>query len=601
MSCKIYILCGLLAMFSLTACVQDEDYVQGRGTLRIALDGVSTSVSTRSTPSELGAPVSTDFDISVTDAAGKEFYHRKYTSEDIPLPFGEYTVTATYGDNPVLALDNPYYCGTTTAAVEPDKVTTADLTCRVGNALISVTFGRDVEEQERFNRFYSSYALDVVLDKRTASITNDQPQRSVYFRAGSSVDLFFSGVLKADGRKVSMQLSTENTLFPQVFQAADHAKVILALPDPQSAVAVDIAKVEMEEATIEGSIPLSWLALPTSAVQHTYDKQGLLTGTDLSFTAGYPGMVWKAEIADASGNVYRTVEGTGPLTSLHTDNAGGWVYLPAGAYTATYYLNLDGGFRQMGARPLIVPEPNVHVTAEAYTSYDLYTRGDVDGANACDAYTVYAPVVTHNVHPSLWEDSRYAPSLQVTLGDNPITGTTDGTTVTFDPQGGQTPSFTPCTLTATLTIGGSTFVGNRELYITGLPVAFAPPTSDNWSGSGTVAWENGEVRLGRNTTSQPQSITCNKFAVPFGTKVEASYNVMLHGAMVATTLTLSFGNEEYFKETSSSGLFNSKDHPFNSMSTFVTTSMVTEAKANNSYGSGQTCSYIYSLTYRYAE
>lgn len=589
---KIYVLCSLLAVSILMACSPEEDY-PGRGTLRIALDGVSASVSTRHTPSELGKPDASDFDISVTNANGKEVYHHKYTSGDIHLLPGEYTITATFGDNPLLALDNPYYIGTAAATVDTENITEANVVCKVGNALVSASFGSTEEEQARFKRFYSSYSLDVILGSHSVSITNERPQSSVYFRAGSSVSLAFSGVLKANGQRVCVPLSTEGTSFPQILEAADHAKVTLTMDEPESAC---ITKIEMEEATLDNVIPVSWLALPTATVQHSYDGQGCLTGTDLSFKADFQAPTWKAEVADASGNIYRTVEGEGSLTSLHQDNAGEWPYLPTGEYAVTYYICLDGTWHRMGSRPLTVPTPDLRVTATAYTSYSLYIQGDADGANACDAYTIYSPMVTHNVAPALMDNPRYAPSLLVTLEGNAITGTTEGSTVSFPDQGGQTPSFDPYTLAATLSFAGNTASATfNDLYITGLPVTFAPPTGNDWTTSGKVEFESDQARLGQNATAGGQSITCSKFAVPQGSRVEIAYDVLANCDIARTTLTLSFGGQTYLSESPS----RFKNQRYTNVVTLVAESAVTQAKADNSYGLAQCYSRVYSLSYKY--
>ena len=89
--------------------------------------------------------------------------------------------------------------------------------------------------------------------------------------------------------------------------------------------------------------------------------------------------------------------------------------------------------------------------------------------------------------------------------------------------------------------------------------------------------------------------------MPTGVKIKAPYDVMMHGATVGTTLTLSFGSTNYFQQKSSSGFLNSQDHYYTDTAYFTTGTEVSEAKAHNSYGSGQTCSRIYSLSYYYSE
>ena len=121
-----------------------------------------------------------------------------------------------------------------------------------------------------------------------------------------------------------------------------------------------------------------------------------------------------------------------------------------------------------------------------------------------------------------------------------------------------TPSFDAYTLSASVTFDKTTATANKDLYITGLPASWTPPTEGDWAVSGTHEW-NGNyndkdcVRLGQNTGSNPQYIYCNLFAIPAGVKIEAPYDVMTQGATVATTLSLSLGNDTYFSQKSRTG------------------------------------------------
>lgn len=600
-SYPLHALLALCAALLTASCGDEAEWAAGEGTLRVVLADVSGTTHTRSTPSELGTPAAELFHISITDAAGRKVYGKPHTAADIPLAAGNYTVEASYGDNAAIAYDAPYYVGTATTTVETGKVAAAEVRCTVGNALVSARFGRDDAERERFDKFYSDYALQVWNGDKAATLPGPQSTRSAYFPAGTSVRLVFTGTLRADGRTVSTTLDAQGTGFPATFQAADHATVTLSLPDPESAAAVDISTVELTEATMAETIPLSWLPTPVATPTHTYDAQGLLTGTDIAFNNAYPGLEWRAVLTDAAGNTVRTAEGTGAIASRAADNAAEWPYIPAGTYTATYYVSIDGAMRQTKTADVTVAAPEITVTADAYTSYSKYLAGDVDAANACDAFTVYAPTASAGIAPALLRNARYGYTLTTTLGGNTIGTTTDGNAATLPDQTGIEPSLTPHALTATVHFGGTTASATKEVRITGLPATYNPPTKADWSGSGTVSWEGDHVRLGRNTMSQPQSITCNRLAVPAGTKVEAPYSVMMHGATVATTLSLSFGSDTYFSEKSPGGAFVSKDVYYEDTKTFTVSADATQAKANNSYGSGQTCSRIYYMNFLYGK
>lgn len=600
---------ALLASLLLAgACTQDEPAPLPDGTIRFAI-GQATEVNdntdTRATPSELGKPLSDKFTLTIRrNGSSQPRYDGKFV-ESMDLPIGTYDITARCGEDVPIGRDAPYYTGTAQATIEDGKTASALIPCRVANALVSVRFGRNADEKARFDKVYTNYGVRVKLGSYSMDITSQQEASSIYFPAGSSPGLTFYGNLRNDGgRSVSMELTSES--LPAVFDRADHAIVTLYMPDPETSAVIDISTVEVETVTMEETIPLSWLPVPKAQSSHRYDANGCLQGTDLTFTNSYPGMTWKAVVTDAEGNQYRSVEGTGSLTSTYADNAEEWPFLPAGEYTATYYLIQNGGTMQTGTRTFTVGQPDIRVTTSCHTSYSLYQQGDVQGANACDPYTIYSPTVSVNIAPALWQNPQYAASLTTTLGGTDIDASStatpaEGITFSYADSRNVTPSLDGYALDATVTFARAEATGSNTVYVTGLPVSFAPPTQDSWWGSGTVSWKAGEVRLGRNALSKPQSITTERLAVPAGVRIRAPYHVLMHGATVATTLTLSFGSYDYFREMSSGGAFNSKDHDFESVTTFTTGSPVTQAKANNSYGSGQTCSYIYYLNYYYAE
>lgn len=609
MTHKSNILSLLLACLGLAlwSCQSDLDLTsEAKGGLRAKLENVLPSVVTRSTPADLGAPGASNFVLNVTDASGAQKYSGAFTDDVIHLPAGRYTVAASCGDNPVIGIDEPYYVGQTSVDVADDKVTEAAITCSVANALVSVNFGQDEAERARFDKFYSSYSLAVVLDDHKAYIYNTASMRSVYFRAGSSVTLEFEGVLRADGQSVTVTLDASQAVgFPSVFSAADHAIVTLTLPDPESAAVVDISKVVLEEATVEGTVPLSWLPLPKATAQHQYDADGDLVGTDIRFTNTFPGMEWSAIVADAAtGEVRRTVSGQGELLSDWSMNKGDWPYLPEGEYTATYSVSLNGSEYNAGSRTFSVGRPNLHITTDCYTSYTKYLEGDVDGANACDAYTIYKPGVRLNVSNALLANGHYAKSCEVTLAGQALSGgSMVGSAFVFPDQTGKAPSFSAYNMSAAASFDKAQASLSEDYYITGLPVVFNPPTREaGWYvAANKVTWTDDNVQLGYMAGAGAHAIACDKFAVPTGTKIDCPYKVRMHGATVATTLTLTAGGTEYFRETSSSGAFNNKNHDYESNAVFVTKDNVSTVKANSSYGSGQTYSVIYSLSYLYAK
>ena len=601
----------LLGMTAIQSCQNDLATPDVQGGLHVTLANVSSSTVTRSTPSELGTPQAEDFHLKVEDLNGMAKYDGALTDKTIKLVGGMYSVTADCGENPIVALNEPYYHGTAMVEVEADKVTEASINCKVGNALISVIFGQNEEEQKRFSRFYDSYALKVKVGEYSVSISNYLSDASAYFRAGSNVELEFTGVLKGTDRQVSCDLDMSGVPnFPKPFKAADHAIITLTLPDPENSVVVDIAKVEMQEATMEETIPLSWLPVPKVTATHQYDGSGTLVGTNLAFQDSYFGMKWKAVVTNSSNTEVRTVEGTNALSSVYSTSQD-WPYLPKGNYTATYYLVKEGEeLSRLGSRTFTIGSPDKLKLnmAGGYTSYTKYLSGDVNGANACDGFTIYQPTASFALSSAIANGSNYK-NLQYEFKGT-IDGTAYGSTKTgtknsgvLDNVTGLTPSLSAHTIGVTAKFDGGSASTSGRFYITGVPVTYAPPTQNaGWTSSGTTDWNDSDggekrVQLGGGAWSQPQYIESSRIAVPSGTVMECPFKVRINGATVQTTLTLSVGNSEYFSEKTTY----MTGKTIESTATFTLTADATSMKANNSYGSGATKSWIYYLTYKYGK
>ena len=83
--------------------------------------------------------------------------------------------------------------------------------------------------------------------------------------------------------------------------------------------------------------------------------------------------------------------------------------------------------------------------------------------------------------------------------------------------------------------------------------------------------------------------------------MDCPYTVATNGATVGTTLTLSVGDYTYFSKDSGTKFFSSVYNKYDDHVTFTLNADATSVKANNSYGSGQTKSFIHKLSYKYAK
>lgn len=254
-----------LAALGMMGCEEELDQVSSGSGFLISLGDASVNVETKSTPEELGEPLKTNFSIEVLKQSTGESETYNYKENlVIPASVGVYDITASYGDNPELALDAPYYEGKVEdkeikeGATEPVSVT---IECKVANALASVVY----EDEAKFQELFSSYGLNVKVGNFNVTLNNSNAGKSAYYQAGSKPTFTFVGTLKGNGKEVTKSLTAEdNSALGEdaTFAAAKHCILTLSLGTTEPGVNLTLSKVEVEEVTINETIPLEWLPAP---------------------------------------------------------------------------------------------------------------------------------------------------------------------------------------------------------------------------------------------------------------------------------------------------------------------------------------------------
>ena len=597
----LYLLISLFTMAIMGACSQEEIDALANGTLRLSIGHAGPKAETRATPAQLGKPLADNFNLRVQRSGSDMVFYEDKVVSDLELKVGTYDITAYYGEDVVIGKDAPYYEGVATALIEEDKSTSVTIPCRVANALISVIFGRDEVERKRFDRFYSDYGLIVKMGDHSLALTADEVESSIYFPAGSTPTLIFYGTLKENDELVWCELSS--TSLPIPFAAADHAIVTLNLPDPESALNVDITKVEVVTESMVETIPLSWLPISTATAQHHYDSQGILMGTDVTFSDSYPGMQWKAVVTNAKGEELRTVSGTGELKSTY-DSSSDWPYLPSGDYKATFYLEDEGTFNKVGSRDFSVGKPELKLLLGGYSSYTKYLEGDIDAANGCDRKTIYDISVMFNVSEALLAIFPYTFTFQYASKAVEKVATGKNTFKMSTPLTNQAVSLTPYRLKADASFDGVSVNNYKDFHITGLPVTYAPPKKETgWvAGTDYVTFSDGEVKLGERgwlDDHYDEYIYNRDFAIPKFTLVALDYDIMIYPATIGTTLMISLGEDFLLSKREDGGSFN--EHPYSGSTMVELSDDAVELNCLNSYGGSMTYSCIYSLSLKYGK
>lgn len=262
----LHILATLICILSLTACNRADEWEATGGDtgLLVTLTDGTNGVETRATPQELreqlGEEFLQQFRLTITHLAGeKEVYDYPYDGELIRLPAGFYDVEAKFGDNPILALDAPYYTGQTEdVEVKGHQQKSVSIACSVANALLSVKY----ENVDKLNEKFTNYYVSVHVGEESVDIKDTK--QSAYFRASTtSLQLFFH---YNNGQS---QPITSDAI-PATFKAGDHLILTLRMSPTMT---MEVVKAEVKSVTVEETIPQEWLPKPKIEATGFTDNQ----------------------------------------------------------------------------------------------------------------------------------------------------------------------------------------------------------------------------------------------------------------------------------------------------------------------------------------
>lgn len=328
----LFILC-VCSVF--VGCSKDDEQTERSGFV-ISLDEATVDVASRATPKELGKPLDVNFHVKVVNTTtGSSVYDGAFTKL-IPVNAGSYELTASYGEDVELEFDTPYYIGTVTAEHQKNVNTPVSIPCKVGNALLSVVF----ENASAFNQLYTKYGLRVDVGESSKTIGGDETAKSLYFKAGSDVKIYFDAT-KKDNSPYSVDL-TAGLASVLPFKAADHAVVKLTT----SAFGLKIEKIEVEKVTVSETIPVEWLPKPkvSGFEDITYVETDDAPSAVIDYTASLPiqDMELTVNMQDEQYSAYNKTYTLSTLTSDDRANLGKLgIELPEVGVAKTGTINLQ--------------------------------------------------------------------------------------------------------------------------------------------------------------------------------------------------------------------------------------------------------------------
>lgn len=263
----IYCLLTLPIVFSSCTQLEDEMMSDG-GKFNITLID-SKSENSRSLPSDLSDELTSDFYLTISNINGAKAYNgllSEYNSKQPSFKKGDYSISATLGENPILALDSPFYeSEKKTASIEIGKVTDVDLVCYVANSLASFAFA----DPEQANEIFQSYQFVTKVGDSEVSCTVDDG-KNPYFRAGKSVSFILRGTTA--GGEVDYTFANISNV-----EKGKNYKYTLTLGNTETgSVDLDISVDEsIENVTVNETVPEDWLPKPSVAAEG-FNQNGFL-------------------------------------------------------------------------------------------------------------------------------------------------------------------------------------------------------------------------------------------------------------------------------------------------------------------------------------
>lgn len=148
----IYLMVSVVLASLLGACSKDEPFASGSDTAtgKLSTAALKVALVDNAAPRSLkarnvrGVPPSVeDFTVNIYKKNAEtpiETFKYKDMPEIITLPVGDYTVTASYGENLVAAWDNPYYEGSGEFTIKKDEITdeVTEILCKIVNVRVSI-------------------------------------------------------------------------------------------------------------------------------------------------------------------------------------------------------------------------------------------------------------------------------------------------------------------------------------------------------------------------------------------------------------------------------------------------------------------------------
>lgn len=432
----------------------DQESGEGTGYLCLTLGNVdvefssSTRAETVSLPDEL-IPEAADFMVDIQkDGISVEGFPKKYSeiTGDVELMVGSYTVKADYGENALLQ-NTPYFSGSSTVQIFPNKPTSVDLQVALANAMLVPAVS------DKLQNHYKEWRLNVKVGETKMTLAdNDNSDGYLFVQAGQSANALFEGT-----NVLGKETTHEWTV---VSSAVARTKYVIQC-DP--------------DLSVFSNIQLT--AIPA----HTYSER-TLTGTDVTMNIDAKGA--PLELIDRwdikllyNGTAIRNYTDK-PENGVSMNVTDGWPYVPQGStLSASIHLQTGETFDLTSATLEEIPLPEFTATVSGNTSYSVYKTLGAEQANAKDGSSIFDINASASIASEILTNLNYSDLLKVTY-------TTDSEPNSVELPYGEVTEFTSLAwqkhaLTASISFDGVVKKSNPiDCHVTGLPYVLKHPANN---------------------------------------------------------------------------------------------------------------------------
>lgn len=274
----IYNVLLIFAFLGFAACQEEPTDMIGEGRVRL---NITDRVLSKAMPDALTPELTNQFLVRIVRTNDNRLVFggtcAVFNAKPQLFKSGEHTVQVSYGDNPVIAMDAPYYVSEEKKiTVEAGKEQEVVLQCSVGNALASFDF----VNADKLDKVLKDYYIEVVVKGESVKWYPGSPENP-YFKAGNEVEFYLKGTWIENGLPYSNKFAGF-----QPIEAGKryHYKLKFDTSSMTGAILDIEVDANIENVTVNQTLPQDWLPKPKITADG-FDEENQLIYTETADAA----------------------------------------------------------------------------------------------------------------------------------------------------------------------------------------------------------------------------------------------------------------------------------------------------------------------------